>query len=178
MSSFALVFEGSIVQIDAATFPVAPALVWTTDISAVTPAPQVGWTASETGSAWTFAAPVVPPPTNEQLAATELAAKTAEGIAITSASLPAVNATYALDTVSTAQIFQIGLYASQFGVFPSGGTNQEYPDATGVPHSFTVPVFVAFLRAVAPLVSALETQAGILAQGGTPTWPTQTAAIA
>lgn len=115
-----------------------------------------------------------PPLTVDQV----LAEKIAAGIAITSTGTPALNATYALDPTSTAQIYQIGVYANQFGVFPSGNATQAYPDKDGVPHTFTIAEFVAFLRAVAPLVSALETQAGIMAQGGTPTWPAQTATIA
>ncbi len=119
-----------------------------------------------------------PPPTHAEQSADLLAAKLASGIAITSVSLPAVNGTYALDSVSVSQIYQIGLYASQFGTFPSGDMTQSYPDIASAQHVFSVPVFIAFLRAVAPLVSTLETQAGVMAQGGTPTWPAQTATIA
>ncbi len=124
------------------------------------------------------AAPVVAGPTSEQQAATLLAAKIASGIALTSASTPALNATYALNSVSIVQIFQIGMYANQFGMFPSGGATQAYPDATRVPHSFTVVQFLAFLHAVAPLISALETQAGVMTAGGAPAWPNQSVQIA
>ena len=108
----------------------------------------------------------------------ELASRIANGIAITSTSNSALNGTYALDATSQAQIFQIGLYANQFATFPSGGTTLEYPDSSGTPHNFTVVAFVAFLKAVASLVSALTTQAGIMAQGGSPSWPPQSAEIA
>jgi hypothetical protein len=179
MSLFALILNGTIVQVDAAIFPVAPALSWTTDISAIVPQPQVGWAATDTGGAWAFTAPPAPPaPSNAQLAAVELATQLAAGIVITSTSLPAVDGTYALDSVSTAQIYQIGLFGSQFGTFPSGGATQVYPDINSAPHIFTVPVFVAFLKAVAPLVSAYETQAGIMAQGGSAIWPPNAATIA
>lgn len=120
-----------------------------------------------------FTSPL-PLPLQAQIA---LAAAVAEGISVTSESLPAINATYALDSVSTAQIFQIGTFANSFGVFPSGGTIQPYPDITGIPRMFTVPVFIAFLRATAGLVSNLQTQTGIMANGGTPTWPVQTASL-
>jgi hypothetical protein len=147
-----------------------PALVWI-DVTGMSPQPQPGWTLIS--GTWT------PPPaqTPQEQARTELATRIAQGITVTSASTPAVNGVYALDSVSTAQIFQIGLFAAQFAVFPSGQTQQAYPDASGTPHVFPVPVFVSFLRAVAPLVSDLETQAGIMAQGGTPSWPAQSAAI-
>lgn len=61
MSIYALVLNGTIVQIDAETFAVNSALVWTGDISVVSPTPQVGWLATETNGAWTFAAPSAPP---------------------------------------------------------------------------------------------------------------------
>jgi len=118
--------------------------------------------------------PPAPTLTPDQLAAAELATHIATGISITGNA--GLVATYALDPVSTAEIFQLGLYASQFDTFP-GGTTQAYPDATGIPHTFTVAQFVAFLRAVAPLVSALTTQASIMAHGGTAVWPQQTANI-
>jgi hypothetical protein len=118
--------------------------------------------------------PPPPAPTAQQVLDTKIAA----GIAITSSSTPALNAVYALDEVSAAQIYQIGLYASQFGTFPSGALAQPYPDATGAPHTFSIAQFIAFLKAVAPLVSNLNGQAALMAHGGTPTWPaTQSAAI-
>lgn len=113
-----------------------------------------------------------------QQAAALLAQKLAEGLALTSTGAPALNGTYALDATSTAQIFQIGLYASQFATFPSGSASQPYPDTSGAPHVFSVAEFIAFLKAVAPLVSGLTTQAGIMAQGGVPNWPSQSATIA
>lgn len=64
MSSFALVVAGKIADIKPATFEVVPAWVWTVDISAVTPAPQVGWSAVETSGVWAFTAPpALPGPT-------------------------------------------------------------------------------------------------------------------
>jgi len=125
-----------------------------------------------------YVVPTPSGPTLEQQAATMLATNIATGIVLTSTGTPALNGTYALDAVSQAQIFQIGLYANQFGTFPSGSTTQAYPDASGVPHNFTVVAFVAFLKAVASLVAAMTTQAGIMAHGGTPSWPPQSAEIA
>jgi hypothetical protein len=125
-----------------------------------------------------IAAPV-PPPDPVLASQAALAQRIALGIGITSDSTPAVNATYALDSVSVGQIFQIGLYASQFGVFPSGQATQDYPDQidpdTGrsTMHTFPVPVFVAFLKAVASLTSALNMQQALMAQGGEPAWPPQ-----
>jgi hypothetical protein len=152
-------------------------LTWV-DVTGIVPSPQEGWTAVEAAGKWTFAEPPAPPgPTPPQAAAAALSIALAKGIAITSASMPTINGTYALDAVSTGKIFQIGVYANQFGVFPSGGATQEYPDLASGLHTFSVQVFVAFLRAVAPMVAALEAQASIMAQGGTPTWPSQAATI-
>ena len=106
-----------------------------------------------------------------------LAAALDAGIAITSGSLPSVNATYALDSISTAQIFQIGTFANSFGLFPNGTSQQMYPDISGIPHTFTIPVFVSFLQAVAALVSNLQAQTAIMTNGGIPSWPSQSASI-
>lgn len=144
-------------------------LVWR-DVTAISPPPQFGWTYDGA----TYAAPVVSTPTPS--AAEVLAEKLALGIAITSTGNPSLNATYALDDVSTTQISQLGIYANAFSTFP-GGATQAYPDINGTPHTFTVAQFVAFLRAVAPLVSAMEMQASIQAHGGSPTWPAQSANI-
>jgi hypothetical protein len=127
------------------------------------------------GAAGNTADPVaVVQPTADQVLNTHLA----NGLVLTSTGTPALNGTYALDETSAGQIYQIGLYASQIGTFPSGGTTQAYPDITGVPHTFTIAEFVAFLQAVAVLISAMNNQAAIMAHGGTPVWPAQTATIA
>lgn len=117
-----------------------------------------------------------PPQTPRAQAATDLAIRIGQGITLTSASNPSLDGVYALDSESTSQIFNIGLYANQFGVFPSGAV-QAYPDKDGTPHMFSVAEFVAFLRVIAPLVSNLNTQAQIAGNGGEATWPDQTASI-
>lgn len=127
------------------------------------------------GGVFVYTSP--PPPSNLSLSQAALAQKIALGVGITSTTAPFVDATYALDTASTGQIFQIGLYASQFGVFPGGTPTQYYPDLNGIPHSFPVNVFISFFQAVASLVSDLNTQQGIMALGGTPAWPAQIATV-
>lgn len=107
-----------------------------------------------------------------------VAAKLLTGVTLTSTGTPALNAVYALDPVSYSEIFQIGTYANSFGVFPNGASTFEYPDASSEPHTFAVTAFVNLLKAVAPLVAAIQTQGAILAAGGSPTWPAQTATIA
>ena len=53
---FALVFDGFVKQIEAATFPVHSALDWI-DIAGITPAPEVDWTYDGAD----FTAPIIPP---------------------------------------------------------------------------------------------------------------------
>jgi hypothetical protein len=97
------------------------ALVWTavTDIS---PLPQVGWTATLSGTTYTFAAP--PPPPAPTLAQQAQAALTA-GIAITSTSTPALNGTYAIDVGSQMKINSVALFVAVNQKFPGGATT--YP---------------------------------------------------
>ena len=61
MSTFALILDGQVIQVADADFPVHPDLTWV-DIESVSPRPAVGWGATETNGAWTFAAPVIPVP--------------------------------------------------------------------------------------------------------------------
>ncbi len=56
----ALIAAGYIAAVSPEAFPVHPEFVWT-DISAVSPPPQAGWTASCTGGVWSYAPPTAPP---------------------------------------------------------------------------------------------------------------------
>lgn len=175
---FALVRDGAVVQLFTPPEGVAIEECFAPSVAAQFVAVPDGTTPAQ---GWTYVSgvfeppvpPTPPPPTADEV----LTEKIAAGITITSTGNPALNGTYALDAVSTAQIYQIGLFASQLSVFPSGTATQAYPDASGIPHTFSVAEFVAFLRAVALLVSALTEQAAIMAHGGTPIWPAQTATI-
>ena len=61
-------------------FAPSVAAQFATDVSAVTPAPQVGWTAAQSGGAWTFTAPAAPPgPTLAQQAMVALDTMDAPG---------------------------------------------------------------------------------------------------
>jgi len=122
----------------------------------------------------TYVAPVVPPPDPVALSQAALAVRIALGIEITSDSTPAVNGTYALDSVSTGQIFQIGVITKQFGTFPSGSFTQMYPDISGTLHEFPTTVFISFFLVVAAYTSALNVQQVVMAQGGSPAWPAST----
>jgi hypothetical protein len=135
--------------------------------------------ASRTNGYWAVVrgqlVPYTPPPGAAWQVA--LAAEIAGGITLTSAGTPALDAVYALDSTSTAQVFQLGTYAAQFGVFPDQTTTFQYPDATGAPHAFPVAAFIAFFHAVALFVTVVNQQAQIMRGGGTPSWPSSSVTI-
>jgi hypothetical protein len=70
MALYALIDPNSrVCQLSAAIFPVATPMRWTSDVSAITPSPQYGWAATETGGTWAFTAPAEPVRTLAQQAA-------------------------------------------------------------------------------------------------------------
>lgn len=106
-----------------------------------------------------------------------LQTKIAAGIVITSTGTPALGGTYALDATTTAQIGSVARdFASGMGL-PGGGSSFTYPDLAGTPHTFTGPQIVALYQAQRNLVLTLNQQAAIMANGGTPSWPAQSAVI-
>lgn len=141
-----------------------PALLW------VPCAPEVGqnWTYDGT----TFAAPVPPPPTPAEV----LAGKIAEGLVVTCTGDGSVSGTYGIDpdTMET-----IGSVARDVGAglgFPDGDTYQAR-DIAGNPHTFTEPRLILLYKAQRLVLSRVNTAAAILANGGAPSWPDQTATI-
>ena len=139
--------------------------------------PEEGWSATQTGDAWTYAAPppYVPPPlTWDQ----ELATRIAQGIAITSTATPALNATFALDETTMSQIGPLARDSAAGWKFPGGTTTFTYPALDGTPRTFNEAQFVALYLAQRDLIFALTTQAGVMARGGQPNWPPQSATIA
>jgi hypothetical protein len=144
---------------------------------------QEQWDGRVTGlwavSAGALVAFVPPPPvlSPEQQAADELAARIGNGIAITSTGTPALNATYALDSDT---MDQIGSVARDFGSglgLPGDIETFTYPDATGVPRTFSGDQLTALYRKQRNLLSVLNTQAAMMAHGAPPSWPVQSATI-
>jgi hypothetical protein len=153
MSTFALISNGMIVQVAPDQFPVNPALVWTPDISAASPAPQVGWAAKKTAGAWTFTAPVIPAPTLAQQAVAAMNA----GLTITSTSTPALNGTYGVDPMSQGRLASISTYILVNSSFPGGSATYPFIDLSGTPHVFpTTASFQAFATACANYVAAVD----------------------
>lgn len=122
------------------------------------------------------APPLVIPPA--AAAANELATCKGNGIAITCTSSAAINATYALDDLTMAQVGSVARDVSSGLGFPNDAPTFTYPDITSAPHTFNETQFIGLYKAMRNLVSTLTTQAAVLANGGTPVWPAQTATIA
>jgi hypothetical protein len=88
----------------------------------------------------------------------------AMGCAVVSTATPALNATYAIDTVSQGQITSESLYiqvTSGQGAakFTNGQITKPWPDVAGAPHTFSTTQFIAFAEAVAQYVDGLQTGA-------------------
>jgi hypothetical protein len=147
-----------------------PSLVWV-DVTAVSPAPQVGWTATQDGNAWTFAAPAAFTPTPQQQA---VALLTNGAVAITSTATPALNGSYAIDPISRGNIIAVQTSINAGLGVPGGGPTFNYLDASNAPHAFTAANFTAFATAVRDYVYAL-TQ---VASGAVPDLPTTPITIA
>lgn len=111
-------------------------------------------------------------------AAALLAQKIAAGIAITSTGTPAISATYALDALTLSQVQSVAQDAGSGLGLPGGASTFTYPDIAGQPRTFTSAQLIAVYRAMRDLLLILNTQAAVMAHGGPPSWPTQTAVIA
>lgn len=151
-------------------------MVWV-DVTAIVPAPDEGWAAAQSGGAWQFTAPEIAPPSLADQALSELITRLAAGIAITSTGTPALDASYALDTVTMDQVGAVARdFASGLGLPNNAGTFA-YPDIAGIPRTFTGAAIVALYKAQRDLIFSLNQQSAIMAHGGPPSWPVQSATI-
>lgn len=140
--------------------------------------PEADWARRVTNGSWQWvnghlAAPPPPPPSPDQLMAAEIAA----GLAVTSASNPSLNTTFALDPMT---LDQIGSVARDVGAglgLPGDGATFTYPDAAGTPRAFSPAQVIALYKAMRNRMLVLTTQAAILKQGGTPAWPDATPVV-
>lgn len=144
-------------------------LIWV-DVTATLPRPEQNWIATETGVQWTFAAPSVPAPTPAQLASEALMA----GLTITSTGTPSLNGTYACDALSQSDIIAIETSLNAGKGFPGASTTFNYPDASGVMHSFTATSFTDFAAAVRDFVYGCKS----VISGASTALPASTATIA
>lgn len=170
MALYALILNSQIVQMANATFPVASPLLWTGDISAVTPAPQAGFQATQAGSAWTFTAPpAAPSPTLAQQATAQLA----DGVAVTFATSTSLSATYATTLAAQVKIMAEANWLVKNSTFINGTATLVLVDATGMQRSFNPTQFAAFEAAYAPYVSAVD----LVADSNQGTLPAATLAV-
>jgi hypothetical protein len=146
-------------------------LTWV-DVTSVTPSPQPGWTATSTGSSWTFSAPPAPPgPTLAQQAALALTT----GLLISSGSIPTLNGTYAVDPIAQGRIASVSTYILVNSRFPGGVMSYPWIDLANQPHVFPdTTAFQSFATAIADYVAALD----LIIVTGTGTLPAATATIA
>lgn len=108
----------------------------------------------------------------------QYAAAIALGLAVTSASTPALNATYAIDVNSQSDIAAEAQFISTYAEFTNGQQTFSWLDATNTPHTFpSTALFMAFAKAAAVYVSACKQVLATLIGGGTATWPSNAAAI-
>ena len=98
----------------------------------------------------------VPAPTSAQAAASNYANAIAAGLAVASASTPALNATYGVDPTAQANITAIVTGIAAGLGLPGGGSSFTYLDATGGPHAMTQTQFIALAQAIRGYVYALD----------------------
>ncbi|ERJ35955.1 hypothetical protein L810_1213 [Burkholderia sp. AU4i] len=122
--------------------------------------------------------PTVADPSPEDLASQALvtAAQNAflSGIKIVSGSTPAVDGTYAVDQVSQMDILAIETSINAGKGFPGGAATFNYPDTSGVMHTFSETSFTNFAAAVRDYVYALKS----CMSGSLSALPSQTSSIA
>ncbi|WP_233831769.1 hypothetical protein [Paraburkholderia sp. ZP32-5] len=92
------------------------------------------------------------PPTAEQLASAALIhlayAALNAGLAVSSTGTPALNGTYAVDSLSQADVIAIETSLNAGKGFPGGASTFSYPDANGALHSFNEANFTDFAQTV------------------------------
>lgn len=151
MSTYALIAGDQIVQLAAATFPVHPDYVWTGDVSAISPAPEVGWTATETNGTWSFTAPAAATVTLAQQAQALLNA----GLAITSSGTLTLSAVVFAADGTTQQWINSEIASLLLnGTFADGSSSIVWVDAAGGQHTLTVAQFKVLAAAIGAFVSA------------------------
>jgi hypothetical protein len=155
MALYALIAgdTGLILQIDPATFPVAPAFAWSSDISGVSPAPQVGWTAQGGGDTWAFSAPAAPAQTLFQQAAFAVSA----GLTVTlSGSITLAATLFPTDLATQTKLGNVVTTVMSTQKFPGGSTTFPMKDSSGAWHDFTVVQYTTVAGAISAYVAAID----------------------
>lgn len=98
----------------------------------------------------------------------------AAGLAITSATAPALDAVYALDELTRVRLNSNVTYINVNGTFPNGDPEKLWPDADGQLHTFqTTDLYMAFGAAVANYIAAVHDWAEAGGDGDLPSQPVE-----
>lgn len=125
------------------------------DYSTVSPAPAVGWTATQTAGVWTFAAPVAPVQTLAQQAAVAMA----NGLTIElSGSMTLAATVFPTDPTTQTKLAGVMTTVNTAGAFAGGATTFPMRDAATPPlwHIFTVAQYRAVALAIDNFATALD----------------------
>lgn len=123
------------------------------DVTAVSPSPEPGWTATETLGVWSFAAPVTPTLTSAQNAAAAVEA----GLTISSTGTPAIDGTFAIDPAMQGKIAAVEVYILKNSTFPGAASTYPWPTIAGAFVTFpSTTVFQNWATEIANYVSALD----------------------
>lgn len=108
-----------------------------------------------------------PAPSAAEVIQQNYASAIAAGLAVTSASTPALNATYGVNATAQANVTAIVTGIAVGLGLPGGGTSFVYLDATGAPHTITQAQFTSLAAAIRGYVYGLDLYAA--GQGALPT---------
>ncbi len=130
-----------------------PASMTWVDYSSVSPAPAVGWTATQTGGVWTFTAPAAPAQTLAQQAQQAMAA----GLEISlSGSMTLTATVFPTDPVTQTKLDGVMTTVNATGAFAEGATTFPMRDSAGVWHLFTVAQYKFVALAIDDFATALD----------------------
>ena len=142
----ALIFNGTVIQIEATPFPVHPSLTWEPIPAGQTV--EVGYTFAN----GVFTAPPAPPaPTLAQQAAAAIGA----GLAITSTANGVVG-TFPLTATTQLRFASVLQYYDKFGSFPNKAATITVTDIDGKPHTLTPSQFEALYQTLGDYLTLLE----------------------
>lgn len=99
-------------------------------------------------------------------------------VQVQSTGTPALNGTYAIDTLSQAQITGISAGIAAGKGLPGGGGAFFWPDVTGVPHSFNSANFLNFASGIEAFLYSFTQALGATVAGFPTPLPTQPITIA
>lgn len=147
---YALVSNGTVVHLAAATFSVHADLSWA--LIPTGASVGVGYAAAESNGAWTFTAPSAPTPTPAQEAAAALAGT----VALTSTATSSLDGTYAIDPEKRSDMESEILNYVTNGSFIGGSATIDWPDTSGTMHTFDATQMKAFVTEIGVYVKTLK----------------------